>query len=156
MSLSRRDVILSAGAGALLAPSFAHGASNTSNLQGALQAALDAFFSGWSSGNWKPFLALCDDTMVFQFPVGDQRGRHAAPAGKRALTAWATSHQEKNNRITHSTIDLKLFAEDWVIICDRGSGTIEGAPYTGLHAIFMRANSSGNIVEFREYFGELA
>lgn len=153
MNQLRRNLLMSAGSGALLAPVLA--GAKPSSSQGALQAALDAFFAGWSSGNWQPFLDRCDEAMTFQFPAGEHRGRHHAPDGKRALTAWATAHRENGNRITQSTIDLKLFADDWLIICDRGTGNIAGAPYTGLHAIFMRANGEGKIVEFREYFGEV-
>lgn len=155
MDATRRNLLLSAGAGLLLASGSGQTAG-TSTVQTALQAALDAFFAGWSSGDWQPFLDRCDDAMVFQFPVGEQRGRHAAPNGKRALQAWVAEHQRNGNRITRSAIDLKLFAGDWLVICDRGSGTIGGAPYSGLHAIFMHADDAGKIVEFREYFGELA
>jgi hypothetical protein len=47
-----------------------------------------------------------------------------------------------------------LYQGDWIVVCDRGSGRIGGNPYTGLHAIFMKAEQ-GKIVEFCEYFGEL-
>lgn len=156
MKLTRRDMLLSAGAGMLLAPGTAASATTTSAARAALQAAADAFFAGWSSGDWRPFLDRCDDDMVFQFPAGPQRGRHEPPHGKPALAAWTEAHREQGNRITRSTVDLELFADDWLVLCDRGSGTIAGAPYTGLHAIFLRANGAGKIVEFREYFGEIA
>lgn len=156
MNLTRRNALLSAGAGMLLAPDHARAATPATAVQAALQAALDAFFAGWSSGNWQLFLDHCDDAMIFQFPVGEQRGRHGPPDGKHALAAWTAAHRKGGNRITRSTVDLKLFADDWLIVCDRGSGTIRGAPYSGLHAIFLRANDAGKIVEFREYFGEIA
>lgn len=154
MKLSRRDALLASVAGLLVATSGgAMGAGEGS--RSVLQGALDAFFAGWRTGDWRDFLRRCDDSIVFQFPVGAQRGRHHAPMGRAALTAWTAAHAAEGNRITDSVVDLKLFADDWLVICDRGSGTIAGAPYTGLHAIFMRAGKGGKIVEFREYFGEL-
>lgn len=155
MDTCRRNLLLSAGAGLLLTAGSGH-AATAASVRSSLQEALDAFFAAWASGDWQLFLDRCDEGMIFQFPIGEQRGRHAAPGGKTALRAWTEKHREEGNRITQSKIDLKLFAEDWLIICDRGSGTIGGSPYSGLHAIFMRANVAGKIIEFREYFGELA
>ncbi|WP_119272793.1 nuclear transport factor 2 family protein [Taklimakanibacter deserti] len=121
----------------------------------ALEAAIDAFFDGWRSGDWSPFLARCADDFTFQFPVGPQRGRRTGTEGKASITAWCRAHAQAGNRITESAVSLRLFDADWAVICDRGNGVIEGQPYTGLHAIFMRAGAAGQIVEMREYFGEL-
>jgi len=46
-----------------------------------LDRAVDAFFGGWRSGNWKPLLALLADDFVFQFPAGPQRARHTGAEG---------------------------------------------------------------------------
>jgi hypothetical protein len=161
MKLSRRNALTAAACGLVLpavAANAAMGAAADPDpaTRRSLETAVDAFFAGWASGDWQAFLDRCDEQMIFQFPVGEQRGRHAPPHGKQALTAWAAAHRAQGNRITQSTVDLKLFAADWAIVCDRGSGSIGGAPYTGLHAIFMRAGSSGKLIEFREYFGEIA
>jgi hypothetical protein len=151
-----RRQLLAAAAGSLLIPVAGNARGNQATDQRrALDAAVEAFFAGWATGNWKAFLDRCDDAMTFQFPVGEQRGRHVSPRGKQALVAWTEAHRAQGNRITESLVDLKLFADDWVVVCDRGSGVIGGAPYTGLHALFMRAGPSGRLVEFREYFGEL-
>lgn len=156
MKLSRRGA-LTAAACSLILPAAAGARDNPSpSARRALEAAVDAFFDGWASGDWNAFLDCCDEAMTFQFPAGEQRGRHTPPHGKQALAAWATAHREQGNRITESIVDLKLFADDWVVICDRGNGSISGAPYTGLHALFMRAGPAGKLVEFREYFGEIA
>lgn len=161
MKISRRKALKAAACGLVL-PAAAGNATTGAAAnpdpatRRALEAAVDAFFAGWASGDWNAFLDCCDETLVFQFPVGEQRGRHASPDGKRALAAWAAAHREQGNRITESIVDLKLFAADWVVLCDRGSGSIGGAPYTGLHALFMRAGPTGRLIEFREYFGELA
>ncbi|MER8775393.1 nuclear transport factor 2 family protein [Mesorhizobium sp. M0977] len=155
MKLTRRAVA-AAGGGLFVSAAAAWGATSDPGARHVLEAAVDAFFAGWASGDWTAFLDCCDETMTFQFPVGEQRGRHGPPEGKPALAAWTAAHQAQGNRITKSTVDLKLFAADWVIVCDRRSGTISGAPYTGLHAIFMRAGPTGKLVEFREYFGEIA
>ncbi|NNG69317.1 nuclear transport factor 2 family protein [Rhizobium laguerreae] len=155
MKLTRRAFAASGGA-LFVSAAAAWGATSDPGARRMLEAAVDAFFTGWASGDWTAFLDCCDETMTFQFPVGEQPGRHGPPDGKQALTAWTAAHQAQGNRITESTVDLKLFAADWVIVCDRGSGTIGGARYTGLHAIFMQAGSTGRLVEFREYFGEIA
>lgn len=159
MKLNRRDALAAAAYGLMLPAAVAvastEGSPNPATRR-ALEAAVDAFFAGWASGDWSAFLDGCDEAMTFQFPVGEQGGRHAAPQGKRALAAWAAAHQRQGNRITESAVDLKLFAGDWVVICDRGSGTIGGTAYTGLHALFMRAGPNGKLMEFREYFGEIA
>jgi len=155
MMKSRRH-LLAATAGSLLVPVAGNvRGSQVDGQRRALDAAVEAFFTGWATGNWQAFLDRCDDAMTFQFPVGEQRGRHVSPHGKQALVAWAMAHRAQGNRITESHVDLKLFADDWVVVCDRGSGAIGGEPYTGLHALFMRAGPSGKLVEFREYFGEL-
>jgi ketosteroid isomerase-like protein len=146
------------GAGAIALSGLAAPVSATPAESGAnatLERAVQAFFASWSSGDWRPFLDLCADQMVFQFPVGPQKGRHSGMAGKTALIAWTRRHQETDSRILESRVDLKLLADDWIIVCDRGSGRIEGAPYTGLHAIFMHLSPDGRIDEFREYFGEV-
>ena len=155
LKLTRRAVA-AVGGGLLASATGAWGATSGTAVRRALEAAVDGFFAGWASGDWTAFLDCCDETMTFQFPVGEQRGRHGPPNGKRALAAWTAAHQAQGNRITDSIVDLKLFADDWVIICDRGIGTIGGRPYTGLHALFMRAGPTGKLVEFREYFGEIA
>lgn len=161
MKLSRRNALTAAACGLVLPAVAANAVAGTAAdpdpaTRRALETAVDAFFAGWASGDWQAFLDRCDEQMIFQFPVGEQRGRHAPPHGKRTLAAWAAAHNAQGNRITESTVDLKLFAADWAIVCDRGSGSIGGAPYTGLHALFMRAGPSGKLVEFREYFGEIA
>ena len=161
MKLSRRNVLTAAACGLALPAVVANAAASTAAdpdpaMRRALETAVAAFFAGWASGDWQAFLDRCDEQMIFQFPVGEQSGRHAPPHGKQALAAWAAAHNAQGNRITESVVDLKLFAADWVVLCDRGSGTIGGAPYTGLHALFMRAGPSGKLAEFREYFGEIA
>lgn len=154
MKFTRRAV--AAGTGLLVAAPAAWGATSDTSVHRALERAVDAFFAGWASGDWTAFLDCCDENMTFQFPAGEQRGRHEPPNGKRALTAWTAAHQAQGNRITESVVDLELFASDWVIVCDRGSGTIGGSPYTGLHALLMRAGPTGKLIEFREYFGDIA
>ena len=155
MKLTRRAVT-AAGGGLLVSSAAAWGATSDTELRRELEATVEAFFAGWASGDWSTFLDRCDETMTFQFPVGEQRGRHGPPHGKRALAAWTAAHKAQGNRITESIVDLKLFASDWIIICDRGSGMIGGGPYTGLHALFMRAGPTGRLIEFREYFGDIA
>lgn len=161
MKISRRNVLTAAACGLVLPAAVANAVAGTAAdpdtaTRLALETAVDAFFAGWASGDWEAFLDLCDERMTFQFPVGEQRGRHAPPHGKQALAAWTAAHRIQGNRITESVVDLKLFCADWVVICDRGNGTIGGAPYTGLHALLLRAGPSGKLIEFREYFGEIA
>ncbi|MER9801334.1 nuclear transport factor 2 family protein [Mesorhizobium sp. M0142] len=127
MKLTRRAVT-AAGGGLFVSAAAAWGATSDPGARHVLEAAVDAFFAGWASGDWTAFLDCCDETMTFQFPVGEQRGRHGPPDGKPALAAWTAAHQAQGNRITKSTVDLKLFAADWVIVCDRGSGTISARP----------------------------
>jgi len=117
-----------------------------------LDRAFAAFFAGWRSGDWAPFLALCADDFIFQFPAGAQAGRHSGRAGRAAMEAWCSEHVRAGNRIDRSDEILRLNDGDWGVLCDRGRGTIGGQPYDGLHAIFMRAEGS-RIAEFREYFG---
>ena len=152
--LTRRNALLLASTTAVLAGA-PKAALAMSGFRPALAAAIDDFFGGWRSGDWSRFLARCADDFIFQFPVGAQRGRRTGRDGKASITAWCDAHARAGNRITESDVNLRLFDADWAVICDRGSGVIEGQPYTGLHAIFMRANRSGQIVEMREYFGEL-
>lgn len=160
MKLSRRNALTAAACGLILPTVVANAAQETAAdpdaaARRALEAAVNAFFAGWASGAWEAFLDRCDEEMIFQFPIGEQRGRHAPPHGKQALTAWAAAHRAQGNRITESIVDLKLFAADWAIVCDRGNGSIGGVPYTGLHALFMRVGPAGKLIEFREYFGEI-
>ncbi|WP_423605252.1 nuclear transport factor 2 family protein [Sphingomonas sp. MS122] len=117
-----------------------------------LDRAFAAFFAGWRSGDWGPFLALCADDFIFQFPAGPQAGRHVGRAGLAAMEAWCREHARAGNRIHDSSEILRLQDGEWGVVCDRGRGVIDGAPYDGLHAIFMKA-SADRIVEFREYFG---
>lgn len=152
-ALSRRGALaLSAGAALLAEPAAAQPQAER---RAALDAAIDAFFAGWRTGDWSGFLSRCAEEMTFQFPVGAQRGRHLGQAGKAAITAWCAAHAESGNRIAETVADLRLYDGDWAVICDRGTGRIQGQPYTGLHAIFMRADARGLITEFREYFGEI-
>jgi ketosteroid isomerase-like protein len=157
---SRRKLLLGAGVTAATALTSGLGLALTPastpnpGSRQVLDQAVDAFFDGWRSGNWKTFLALLADDFIFQFPAGPQRGLHTGADGKKRVTEWAANHSSAGNRITESTIDLRLYSENWLLVCDRGSGKFGGQPYTGLHAIFMRAEG-GKIAEFREYFGEL-
>ncbi|HEY5706394.1 MAG TPA: nuclear transport factor 2 family protein [Terrimicrobiaceae bacterium] len=157
---SRRKLLLGAGVTGVTALTSGFGLAQTppattdTGSRRILDQAVDAFFDGWRTGNWKAFLALLADDFIFQFPAGPQRGRHIGAAGKSRITEWAENHSTAGNRITESTIDLRLYGENWIVICDRGSGRFQGQPYTGLHAIFMRAEGR-KIAEFREYFGEL-
>jgi ketosteroid isomerase-like protein len=157
---SRRKLLLRAGVTSVAALTSGFGLAQTpssttdTGSRRILDQAVDAFFDGWCTGNWKAFLAMLADDFIFQFPAGPQRGCHTGAAGKNRITEWAENHSTAGNRITESTIDLRLYCENWIVICDRGSGKFGGEPYTGLHAIFMRAES-GKIAEFREYFGEL-
>jgi ketosteroid isomerase-like protein len=156
-SVSRRKLLLGVGATALasgLSVTQTRASSGDAGSRDVLDRAVAAFFDGWRSGDWKAFLGLLADDFIFQFPTGSQRGRHTGAEGKRRMTEWANDHSSAGNRITESTIDLRLYAADWIVFCDRGSGKFGGQPYTGLHAIFMRAEN-GKIAEFREYFGEL-
>lgn len=155
LGLRRRDATLfglTAIAACNSAPARAQGADATRLL---LDRAVTVFLASWASGDWEPFLALCDDSMTFQFPTGPERGRRSGPDGKAALRRWTEGNRRSNNRITSSTADLKLFAENWVVFCDRGSGTFAGQAYSGLHAILMHSSDGRRIDEFREYFGEL-
>lgn len=134
--LSRRGALaLTTGAAFLAGPT---GARARSDRRESLDAAIDAFFAGWRTGDWSGFLSRCADEMTFQFPVGAQRGRRGGRDGKAALTAWCRAHAQAGNRITETVADLRLYDGDWAVICDRGAGHIDGRPYTGLHAIFMR------------------
>jgi ketosteroid isomerase-like protein len=157
---SRRKLLLGAGVTGVTAFTPGFGLTQTPasttdiGSRRILDHAVDAFFDGWRTGNWKAFLALLADDFIFQFPAGPQRGRYTGAAGKDRITEWAENHSTAGNRITESTIDLRLYCENWIVICDRGSGEFGGRPYTGLHAIFMRIEG-GKIAEFREYFGEL-
>lgn len=159
-AFSRRKLLLGAGATATTTLTSSFGLAQTSasttdtDSRQVLDLAVDAFFDGWRTGDWKAFLTLLADDFIFQFPAGPQRGRHTGAKGKSRITEWAANHSSAGNRITESTIDLRLYGENWIVICDRGSGKFGGQAYTGLHAIFMRAEG-GKIAEFREYFGEL-
>ena len=159
-AFSRRRLLLGASVTGVTALTSGFGLAQTppsktdTGSRHILDQAVDAFFDGWHTGNWKAFLALLADDFIFQFPAGPQRGRHTGAAGKNRITEWAENHSTAGNRITESTIDLRLYSGNWIVICDRGSGKFGGQPYTGLHAIFMRAEG-GKIAEFREYFGEL-
>jgi ketosteroid isomerase-like protein len=73
---------------------------------------------------------------------------------KDKLVAWAREHGTADNRVPDVEITLRVYDQDWIILNDRGSGTIDGKLYDNLHAIEMKAKN-GKIVEFREYFGNL-
>jgi ketosteroid isomerase-like protein len=151
---SRRNA-LQAASGLIALCSTTALAQQSSDTRAVLDGAITAFFAGWRTGDWSDFLGRCADDFTFQFPVGDQKGRHSGTAGKAAVAAWCQAHAKAPNRITDSTETLRMFDGDWAVVCDRGSGLFEGKPYTGLHAIFMKAGPAGKITEFREYFGEL-
>ncbi|HEY0945788.1 MAG TPA: nuclear transport factor 2 family protein [Opitutaceae bacterium] len=151
--ISRRHFILAAGASALATVPVRAGISNADTRK-TLAHAVETFFRSWHSGNWDPFLSLLTPEFTFQFPTGPQRGRHVGAEGRRRIEEWARAHTREGNRITASAPDLRLYDGDWVVVCDRGSGEFGGQRYTGLHAIFMRAEGD-RIAEFREYFGEL-
>jgi ketosteroid isomerase-like protein len=154
--LVRRALIVRGPAAlAALATSAAHGAVSDQETRAVLDRAVENFFAGWATGDWEPYLEMLADDFVFQFPVGPYRGRHTGAKAKRAMMAWAREHAAANNRITQSSIDLRLYDGDWVVVCDRGIGHIGGSPYDGLHAIFMKA-SGDRIVEYREYMGDIA
>jgi ketosteroid isomerase-like protein len=152
---SRRDLLrLSLIAPAVALPIALAPAARANDHRPALDRAIDAFFAGWRTGNWQPYLDLCARDVTFQFPVGPQGGRHTGTDGRAALEAWCASHAAAD-RITDTVESLRMYDGEWAVVCDRGTGVVGGQSYTGLHAIFMRARSDGLIVEFREYFGEL-
>jgi ketosteroid isomerase-like protein len=152
--LSRRRSLRFAACGLAIAssPDLAHGQDSRRVV---LEGAITAFFNGWRTGDWADFLSRCADDFTFQFPAGPHKGRHTGPAGKAAIAEWCASHSKAPNRITDTSETLRMFDGDWVVVCDRGSGLFEGKPYTGLHAIFMKAGPGNKIIEFREYFGEI-
>jgi ketosteroid isomerase-like protein len=120
-----------------------------------LDTAADHFYSGWANGNWEPFIAMLSDDFIFQFPAGPYAGRHVGAGAKDKLVAWAREHGTAGNRVPNVEMTLRVQAGDWIILNDKGTGMIDGKPYSNLHAIFLRAKD-GKIVEFREYFGNLA
>jgi ketosteroid isomerase-like protein len=120
-----------------------------------LDAAADHFYAGWANGNWEPFIAMLSDDFIFQFPAGPAAGRHVGPGAKDKLATWARGHGAAGDRVPDVQMTLRVNNGEWIITNDRGRGVISGKPYDQLHAIFMRAKD-GKIVEFREYFGNLA
>jgi ketosteroid isomerase-like protein len=120
-----------------------------------LDAAADHFYAGWATGNWVPFIATLGDDFIFQFPVGPHAGRHTGAAGKEKMIAFVSEHGKAGNRVPNVQMMLRVNDGEWIITNDRGRGMVDGKPYDQLHAIFMRAKD-GKIVEFREYFGNLA
>lgn len=156
-AMSRRMLLAGSASTLLPAALQAQGRGTGSGSQATretLDGAVDAFLSGWRTGEWKAFIDMLADDCVFQFPSGPHRGRHSGVQGRRHLEQWASEHREAGNRITQSTIDLRLYDGDWIALCDRGAGRIGARAYEGLHAIFMKAHR-GKIVEYREYFGLL-
>jgi ketosteroid isomerase-like protein len=144
-----------------LAPLFAAPLAPTAHAQTAqvsnqlvLDQAADRFYAGWATGNWEPFIATLSDDFIFQFPAGPYAGRHVGAGAKDKLAAWAREHGKAGNRVPNVEMTLRVHADDWIILNDRGSGVIDGKPYDNLHAIVMRAKN-GKIVEYREYFGNL-
>lgn len=152
---SRREVLSVLAGSPLLAALPGLAIADKPGNEANLKEAIRTFFEGWRSGVWTGFLSRCAASMVFQFPVGPFRGRWTGKQGKETLEKWCMDHVRAGDRITSSEVSLELFAGDWAVICDRGSGRIGGQPYSGLHAIFMRVDGGGQIVEFREYFGEV-
>jgi ketosteroid isomerase-like protein len=120
-----------------------------------LNAAADHFYAGWATGNWGPFIATLSDDFIFQFPSGPHAGRHVGAAAKDKLIAFVSEHGKAGNRVPDVQMTLRVNTGEWIITNDRGRGVIDGKQYDQLHAIFMRAKD-GKIVEFREYFGNLA
>ncbi|MGR4842386.1 nuclear transport factor 2 family protein [Rhizobium sp. LARHSG275] len=106
MKLTRRAVTASGGA-LFVSTAAAWGATSDPGARRVLEAAVDAFFAGWASGDWTAFLDCCDETMTFQFPVGEQRGRHGPPEGKRAVTAWTAAHQAQDHGIDNRSQALR-------------------------------------------------
>ncbi len=117
------------------------------------QQAIDHFLSGWSTGNWEPFIAMLSDNFVFQFPGGPFQGRHDGPDAKQKMVQWARHNGEAGDRI-FSEPNLTMVDGDWIVFCDRASGTIDGQSYSGFHAIFMKIDGD-KIAEYREYIGDL-
>jgi ketosteroid isomerase-like protein len=120
-----------------------------------LDSAADHFYAGWAKGNWEPFIATLGDDFIFQFPAGPHAGRHVGAGAKDKLIAFVREHGKAGNRVPDVQMTLRVNTGEWIITNDRGRGVIDGKPYDQLHAIFMRAKD-GKIVEFREYFGNLA
>jgi ketosteroid isomerase-like protein len=129
-------------------------AAQTAN-KAILDTAVDHFYAGWAYGNWEPFLATLSDDFIFQFPAGPHAGRHVGAVAKQKMIAFVTEHAKAGNRVTNVQMTLRINNGEWIVTNDRGRGVIDGKPYDQLHAIFMRAKD-GKIVEFREYFGNLA
>jgi ketosteroid isomerase-like protein len=150
--------VLSVVVAFLLASSFSHTAqAQTPDISNktVLDQSADRFYAGWATGNWQPFFETLSDDFIFQFPAGPYAGRHTGAGAKDKLIAWASAHGKAGDRVPNVEMTLRLHAEDWIILNDRGTGLIDGKPYDNLHAILMRAKN-GKIVEFREYFGNLA
>jgi ketosteroid isomerase-like protein len=120
-----------------------------------LDTAADHFYAGWATGSWEPFIATLSDGFIFQFPVGPFAGRHIGAGAKDKLIAFVRGHGTAGNRVPDVQMTLRVNNGEWIITNDRGRGVVDGKPYDQLHAIFMRAKD-GKIVEFREYFGNLA
>ena len=139
----------------LLALPFISTAQAQTSNKAILDLAADRFYAGWASGNWEPFFATLDDKdFIFQFRVGPYAGRHVGAGAKDKLVAWAGGHGKAGDRVPNVEMALRVHAGDWIILNDRGRGTIDGKPYDNQHAILMRAQN-GKIVEYREYFGNL-
>jgi ketosteroid isomerase-like protein len=155
----RAMIVTSTAALAALATGAARSAveraASDPDTRAVLDRAVANFFAGWATGDWEPYLEMLADDFVFQFPIGPYRGRHTGAGARQAMIAWAREHGAANNLISQSSIDIRLYDRDWVVVCDRGIGHIGGSPYNGLHAIFMKA-SGGKIVEYREYMGDIA
>jgi ketosteroid isomerase-like protein len=140
---------------ALTSFSATHAQTTQNSNNAVLDAAADHFYAGWAKGNWEPFIATLSDDFIFQFPAGPHAGRHIGAGAKDKLIAFVREHGRAGNRVPDVQMTLRVNTGEWIITNDRGRGVIDGKPYDQLHAIFMRAKD-GKIVEFREYFGNLA
>lgn len=127
----------------------------SSQHQKILTEAMNAFYEGWRTSEWQPFIAMISkENFTFQFPDGEFKGRRTGDEARQAIENWTKHNTENGNTITKHTITLKMHQDDWLLFCDEATGTFYGKPYASKHAILLKTDGN-KITEYREYVGDL-
>ncbi|RDI55175.1 ketosteroid isomerase-like protein [Nocardia mexicana] len=105
--IPRRELLRLLTIGAVTATAAACTAEPTPAASRVADRAMDAFDTGWRSGDWQPFLQMLTPEFSFWFPDDPARGRFEGVEGRRAIEEWTRFHGRNGNRVQGTRLRVR-------------------------------------------------
>lgn len=116
--------------------------------------AFDDLAQGWATGNFRPFIDMLTEDVVFWLPVGKQRDNSFEYEDKQQIIARLRKRTEAGNRLMFSPPDYVTSNDITVTFEFESQGTIHNQPFKGRNAISFDIKGD-KIAGVREYFGDI-